>query len=134
MGTLATLKENLVGRPMATPQQLVRRHPELADLRLRRGGFPLRVGGWALGRPTVAAITLWRTVFVADRVPLDADLLLHELRHVHQFQASPAFPLEYLWETIRHGYHRNRFEADARAFAASRLGGRHASDFTRGHG
>ena len=134
MGTVATLIENLVGRAMPTPPQLVRRHPELAAIRLRRGGFPLRVGGWALGRPSVAAITLWRTVFVADRVPLDADLLLHELRHVHQFQASATFPFQYIWETLRHGYHRNRFEADARAYAAACLAGRSAPDSTRGHG
>jgi hypothetical protein len=66
---------------------------------------------------------LWRTVFLAPHARLDAELLLHELRHVHQFEASAAFPLLYLWESLFHGYRGNRFEADARAYASSRLRG-----------
>ena len=50
-----------------------------------------------------------------------AELLLHELAHVRQFQESPAFALQYLWESIRRGYYMNRFEVDARAFAADRV-------------
>ncbi|HJR42284.1 MAG TPA: hypothetical protein VJ812_09310 [Gemmatimonadaceae bacterium] len=132
MGTLDALMDLFFGREQALPEWLLRQHPELADMRLRRGGLPLCVGGWALGRSSVAAITLWRTVFVANRVSLDAALLLHELRHVHQFQTSATFPLQYLWESVRHGYHRNRFEADARDFAASRLAARSAPDSMRG--
>jgi hypothetical protein len=49
-------------------------------------------------------------------------LLLHELRHVDQFQADRLFPLRYLWGTVRHGYLDNPYEADARAFAARRIG------------
>ncbi|HEX6535424.1 MAG TPA: hypothetical protein VF041_12580 [Gemmatimonadaceae bacterium] len=111
----------LIGEPARLPPSLAHRFPELARLRLRRGGLPVRVAGWALGRPTVAAITLWRTIFVAPEVPLEAELLLHELRHVHQFEAATAFPVLYLWESIRRGYHANRYEADARAFAEERL-------------
>lgn len=87
----------------------------------RRGGIPVYVAGWPIGRRHVAAITLWRTVFLAPGVRLDPELLLHELRHVHQFQASQAFPFLYLWESLRRGYHDNRFEADARAYAARRI-------------
>ena len=90
----------------------------------RRGGLPPRVGGWALGQRTVAAITLWRTVFVAPRIPLEPALLLHELRHVHHFEASAAFPARYIWESLRHGYRGNRYEADADAYALARLGAR----------
>jgi hypothetical protein len=103
------------------PASIVERFPELAAVRWRRGGFPVRLGGLVLGRASVGAITLWRTVFLGSHVRLDPELLLHELRHVHQFQANPAFPLLYVWETLLHGYHRNRFEADARAYAAQRL-------------
>jgi hypothetical protein len=74
-----------------------------------------------LGQRSAAAITLWHTVFLAHGVPLDPELLLHELRHVYQFQASAAFPMRYLWESIRRGYHANRYEADARDYAAARL-------------
>ena len=93
----------------------------LASVRFRRGGLPPRVGGWMLLRETAAAITLWNTVWLAPGAPCSAELLLHELRHVHQFQASPGFPIRYLWESVRRGYSRNRFEVDARRYAASML-------------
>ena len=115
------MREVLVGRPVELPSQLIERFPELRAARYRRGGLPVRVGGWCLGQSTVAAITLWRTVWLARAVPLTADLLLHEVRHVQQFQASSAFPVRYLWDSLRRGYHRNRYEADARAYARARL-------------
>lgn len=121
MGALARLLSPLIGSESELPKELVARYPQLARMHLRRGGLPVRVGGWALGQSTVAAITLWRTVFVAPEVALDAELLLHELRHVHQFEASTAFPVRYLWESIRRGYRANRYEADARTYAAAQL-------------
>jgi hypothetical protein len=81
------------------------------------------VAGWCLGRSSVSGVTLWSTVWLGSRAPLDPELLLHELRHVAQFQSVPAFPFRYLWESVRRGYERNRFEADARAYAAARLAG-----------
>ncbi len=111
----------LIGRECALPVALVARYPELSAARWRRGGLPPRVGGWCLGRSTVAAITLGRTIFIAPDAALDAELLLHELRHVHQFLAVRGFPVRYLWESLRRGYHHNRFEADARDYAARRL-------------
>jgi hypothetical protein len=111
----------LVGRRVALPPPLVRAYPELERVQVRRGGLPPRVGGWALGRPMVDAITLRRTIFVGPRTTLDPALLLHELRHVEQFFQSRTFPLQYLWEFFRHGYHANRFEREARNYAASRL-------------
>jgi len=114
-----------VGVPVELPPALAARYPELREARYRRGGLPPRVGGWGLGQRTVAAITLWRTVFLAPRTRLDPELLLHELRHVHQFRASASFPLQYLWESIRRGYYRNRFEADAQEYAAHRVRAHH---------
>lgn len=110
-----------VGAPLALPAELLHRFPELRHARYRRGGLPPRVGGWALGRRTVAAITLWRTIFLGRDAPVSAELLLHEFRHVQQFQASRSFPVLYLWETVRRGYFRNRYELDAQAYAATRL-------------
>ena len=121
MGHLAALTRAVIGRPVELPETLLQRFPELCGVRFRRGGLPVRVGGWALGRSSVAAITLWRTVFLSADVACDAELLLHELHHVHQFQADRAFPLRYLWQSLRRGYHRNTFEADARAYAKERL-------------
>lgn len=113
----------ILGSPISLPSELLDRFPELAGARYRRGGLPLRVGGWLLGRSTVSGITLWKTIWLARGVSLDPELLLHELRHVHQFQADRAFPFRYLWRSIRHGYTENPYEADARAYAARRMAG-----------
>jgi hypothetical protein len=115
--------EYLIGRPITLPDELLMRFPELAGARYRRGGLALRIGGWCLGRATVSGITLWRTIWLAPGVRLDAELLLHELRHVHQFEDDRVFPLRYLWRSVRHGYSENPYEADARAFAARRMSG-----------
>jgi hypothetical protein len=111
----------LVGRPMTLPGPLLQSYPELAGARWRRGGVAVRIGGWCLGRASVAGITLGRTVWLAPGVPLAPELLLHELRHVHQFAEDRAFPLRYVWGSLRHGYLRNPYEADARQFAARRV-------------
>lgn len=121
MGLAGTIVATLIGQRVTLPLRLTRAYPELERVRVRRGGLPPRVGGWALGRRTVDAITLRRTIFVAPRASLDPALLLHELRHVEQFFQSRTFPLRYLWESFRHGYDANRFERDAREYAASRL-------------
>lgn len=111
----------LVGRPITLPRALVDAYPELASASWRRGGVPPRVGGWCLGRSTVSGITLGRTVWLAPAAPLDPALLLHELRHVHQFEADRLFMLRYVWRSLRGGYVDNPYEADARDFAARRL-------------
>lgn len=111
----------LVGRSLTLPREIRDRFPELDAVKWREGGLPVRIAGWFLGQRSAAAITLWRTVFLAPKLSPDAELLLHELRHVHQFQERLTFPFEYLWESLRHGYHQNRFEADARAYAARRI-------------
>lgn len=113
---------SLVGRPTTLPDELVARYPELRRARWRQGGLPVRVGGWCLGQSSVAAITLWRTIWLAPGVPPVPELLLHELRHVDQFEGTAAFPILYVWESLRRGYTMNRFEVDARAYAAARLG------------
>lgn len=119
----SVLWRRLAGAPMALPHRLIERYPELAEARWRRGGLPVRVGGWCLGRRTVAGITLGRTIWLAPAARLEPELLLHELRHVHQFATDRAFPLRYVWWSLRHGYLRNPYEADARQFAASRVDG-----------
>lgn len=111
----------VVGVEAELPAELGERYPELRGVRWRRGGVFVRIGGWALLQPTVAAITLWRTVFLAPGAPWDAALLLHELRHVHHFSESRAFPLRYLWESVRRGYADNWYEADANDYARRRL-------------
>ncbi len=117
----AALAAPLIGRPTTLPPEIVARYPELAEARWRRGGLPVRVGGWCLGRRAVSAITLWHTIWLDTESSASEELLLHEIRHVAQFEASAAFPVLYLWESLRRGYVRNRFEVDARAYAAARV-------------
>jgi len=117
----AALAAPLIGRPTTLPADLVARYPELATARWRRGGLPVRVGGWCLGQRAVSAITLWHTIWLDTESSPSEELLLQEIRHVAQFEASAAFPVFYLWESVRRGYFRNRFEVDARAYAASRV-------------
>jgi hypothetical protein len=128
---IAAAARTLIGEPTTVPAALATQYPELTDARWRRGGLPVRVGGWCLGQQSVSAITLWRTIWLAPEVDLTDELALHERRHVTQFEASPACPLLYLWESVRRGYVRNRFEVDARAYAASRVrrGGRPSAGF-----
>jgi hypothetical protein len=121
VGALSRILEAIVGRPVDLPPQLAHQYPELREARYRMGGLPLRIGGWTLGATTVSGITLWRTIWVEPGVKWEAELLLHEIRHVQQFQASASFPLRYVWESLRRGYHANRFEVDARRYASARL-------------
>jgi hypothetical protein len=122
MGAGSRLVTALIGERIDLPEEMIRRYPDLAQAKYRRGGLPVRIGGWSVRTSTAAAITLWRTVFVAPTTVLDAELLLHELRHVHQFLEHRAFPVSYLWQSIRYGYTRNAYEVDARRYSASRLG------------
>ena len=62
-----------------------------------------------------------RTIFLAPATRLEPELLLHEFRHVQQFSEVRTFPFRYIWESLRRGYHANRYEADARSYAARRL-------------
>jgi len=121
MGAGSRLIKALIGEKLEMPEELLRRYPDLGQAHYRRGGLPVRIGGWALGTSTAAAITLWKTIFIAPNIELDPELLLHELRHVHQFLEHKAFPVSYLWQSIRYCYTRNAYEVDARRYSESRL-------------
>ena len=121
MAAYARVITELFGDSIPLPETLTARFPELAELRYRRGGLPLRIGGLMLGQPTVAGITLGRTIFLAPATRLEPELLLHEFRHVQQFSEGRTFPFRYIWESLRRGYYANRYEADARSYAARRL-------------
>lgn len=125
---LEPILEPIVGRAIPLPAPLADAFPELGRVRWRRGGLPPRVAGWFLWVRSVAAVTLWDTVWLSPGTPMHPALLLHELRHVHQFGASRLFPLAYAWESIRRGYRRNRYEVDADRWSTGRLrdaGGAH---------
>ena len=128
---IASAVDALLGRPVELPPQLADAYPELRHARYRLGGLPLRIGGWSLGASTVSGITLWRTIWVVPDAKWEAELLLHEIRHVQQFQASVSFPVRYIWESLRRGYQANRFEVDARRYASARLAGSGATPSTQ---
>jgi hypothetical protein len=69
----------------------------------------------------VLGIAVGRTVFLAPHTQLDPELLLHEVAHVRQFERIAAFPVRYLWESLRRGYRSNRFEREADRWAAIAL-------------
>ena len=131
MGALTRVVQALLGRPVDLPPQLAHQYPELNGARYRIGGLPLRVGGWSLGASSVSGITLWRTIWLERGDLMKAELLLHEIRHVQQFQASSSFPLQYIWESLRRGYHANRFEVDARRYASVMLARGNANTSTQ---
>lgn len=114
--------EALIGAADALPDALAVVWPALTAVRWRRGGLPPRIGGWCLGHACVSGITLGRTVWLAPGVAWDAELCLHEARHVQQWAADRLFPLRYILESLRRGYQANRYEVDAREYAAQQLG------------
>ena len=121
MAPFARFVAVVAGEPIELPRDLLARYPDLADASYRRGGLPVRIAGWAMGMASAEAITLWRTVFLAPDADITAALLLHELRHVHQFLERRTFPVSYLWQSLRYGYTRNAYEVDARRYSAFRL-------------
>ena len=120
---IGRIARSVVGQPIELSAGVLERYPELGNAHWRAGGLPPRVGGWFLGRSSVAAITLWRTIWLARPTDVSAELLLHELRHVAQFEADRMFAVRYLWESVRRGYFGNRYEVDAREYAAARVKG-----------
>jgi len=120
MGAAGRIVDALIGTPLTPAPHLVARWPELGRVRWRRGGIPPRIPALFFGTPSVA-VTLWSYVFLGPGLEPTPDLLLHELRHVQQFQSIRGFPMRYLWELARRGYRANRFEADARDYAAACL-------------
>jgi hypothetical protein len=121
MALAARAMKAVLGQSAAIDPELLAAFPELEAIRLRRGGLLPRLGGWCLGQSCVSGITFWRWVWLGPNAAATAELLLHELRHVHQFQALRAFPLRYVWESLRRGYLMNRYEVDARHYVAQRI-------------
>jgi hypothetical protein len=121
LGYFSDVAAQLIGRRVDLPRALVDEYPQLNAIRLRRGGILPRIAGWTLAQSSVSAITLWRTVFLGKRARVTPELLLHEFRHTEQFLERRTFPLRYIWESLRRGYHWNRYEVDARDYASERL-------------
>jgi hypothetical protein len=113
------LNDLVLGERMAPPDDLPEGAvPEGVVLRSGRlvpwlGGVLSRLGGPA------AAVTLGRTIVINPGVTLTPGLLAHELAHVRQWRQDPLFPIRYSLATLRHGYHNNPYEVEAREFASA---------------
>lgn len=86
------------------------------DVTLVRNAWIPGLGGrLARMRGPAAAVTLGRVILLHPAARATPQLLRHELEHVRQWQAAPlTFPFRYLWQHLRHGYHDNPYEVDAR--------------------
>lgn len=88
-------------------------------VRIKERSWLAWLAAWKLGTRTMA-ITLGRTIHLHNT--LRADFLknetwvCHELAHVRQFEHYGFLPflLRYSWESLRRGYHNNRWEVEAR--------------------
>ena len=72
-------------------------------------------------RSEKAAIVIGKTIFLngvkKETFLADQQWLQHELCHIRQFKQFGFFRflILYLMESLKHGYHNNRFEVEARA-------------------
>jgi hypothetical protein len=92
------------------------------DLRykIRENSWFARIAARKLKANSVAMVLgstvhLWGTTkenFLADEC-----WIRHELCHIKQFKEHGfiVFLIKYLWESMRHGYYNNKYEAEARA-------------------
>lgn len=73
----------------------------------------------------MAATTRRRRIYLrgsAAQFYADPELVLHEYFHVlRQWEVSTLTRIGYLVESLRRGYRQNRFEVEARAFAAANV-------------
>jgi hypothetical protein len=80
---------------------------------------------WLKPLPWIRAITGPGRIWLrgsAEEFFADPELVLHEYCHVlQQWAPGRLSVLRYLGESLRHGYWHNRFEVEARAFAAREL-------------
>ena len=105
----------LFARLLPAERQLPASLPEGVQV-LRGSWIPVVAGVLSGMKGPAAAVTLGDAIIVHPRVPLTPRLLRHELEHVRQWrQHSVSFPLRYVWGHLRHGYHANPYEVEARA-------------------
>ena len=105
----------LLARVLPAERQLPEQIPDRVVV--LRGTLIPRLGGWLSGmRTPAAAVTLGNAIVVHPDVQLTPRLLRHELAHVRQWRNAPvSFPLRYVLGHLKHGYHNNPYEVEARA-------------------
>ncbi|HEY6975038.1 MAG TPA: DUF4157 domain-containing protein [Chitinophagaceae bacterium] len=88
-------------------------------IRIKENSFLARVAAYILHEDCVAVV-IGETVYLWNTNRQDflknKKWVTHELVHVQQFKqyGSLRFLFLYIWESLRNGYHNNRFEIEAR--------------------
>jgi hypothetical protein len=101
----------MLSRNASAPEPL----PE--GVRLRHASWLPGIAGITsgFGQPA-AAVTIGNTIIVHPSVRITPQLVRHELAHVAQWRRYPVtFPLRYVVNHFRYGYHDNPYEVEARA-------------------
>lgn len=87
-------------------------------VRIKEHSLIARLAAGRLGYRT-AAIVIGRTIYLHNATSAQflssSRWVRHELKHVDQFRQHGFFGFlwKYLWESLRKGYRRNRFELEA---------------------
>ena len=91
----------------------------MKEVRIKENSLLARIAAYKL-KIKQCAIVINSTIYLhntsRENFMANRKWLLHELKHVEQYQRYDAirFILLYLYETVRRGYHNNRFEVEAR--------------------
>jgi hypothetical protein len=89
------------------------------DFHIKENSFIARMAAWKLSAKRVA-IVIGRTIHLHNTTKeeflKDERWVKHELCHIQQYKRLGFFRFItlYLWESMKKGYHNNKFEAEAR--------------------
>ncbi|MBC7937069.1 MAG: DUF4157 domain-containing protein [Rhizobacter sp.] len=87
--------------------------------KIRQNSWLAKMAAWKLKTRSVAFV-LGSTIHLHNVSPAEflenKSWLRHELCHIRQFEQHGFFIFiaKYIWESIRHGYYNNKYEAEAR--------------------
>jgi hypothetical protein len=91
----------------------------LAGVRIKERSFLARIAAMKLRSGRVAMV-LGRTIHLhnvsSEEFLKETRWVKHELCHIQQYKKHGFVPFlaKYLWESVKHGYHNNKFEVEAR--------------------
>jgi hypothetical protein len=89
------------------------------DFRIKENSWIARVAAWKLSAKQVA-IVVGKTIHLHNTTKEEflrnERWVKHELCHIRQYKELGFFKFIalYLWESMKKGYHNNKFEAEAR--------------------
>lgn len=101
-------------------------HYDHADFLVKENSWLAKMAAWKLGACSMAMV-LGSTIHLYDTTAREflqnEKWLKHELCHIRQFKRHGyvIFIIKYIWETIRRGYYKNRFEVEARQAEENQL-------------